>query len=505
MRSLFHYLLSLGILALYGGRVCPFLESLTIAQLVTPLAVALTLQWLVRRPLLRWWVAEARCERQVRRVLGLELGLFLFSGLAVALFNTLVYGFPPVSGLKVVVGFTGLGFFVAVDLALQWERKLARQIQERQLAVQTGPDYFPVSRKLGLIASVTALLITLVLFLVVNKDLLWLLEVHGQVTLPEAQHSILKEFAFVSLVILGEVLNLIRSYARNLRFFFESENRVLTQTNQGDLNGRVAVSTNDEFGIMAHQTNLMVAAIRARTEEIQRTRDVTILTLASLAETRDNETGAHILRTQRYVRALAVHLADQPGFREVLDEETIELLYKSAPLHDIGKVGIPDAILLKPAKLTADEFEIMKTHAQLGADAIRVAERELGSTSFLRYGREIAETHHERWDGSGYPRGLQGEKIPVSGRLMALADVYDALISKRIYKPAFPHEQARKIILEGNGSHFDPAVVAAFVAVEEAFQEIAAGFQDEAYGSRGIEESDTPPLSAANFEGELSQ
>ncbi len=190
------------------------------------------------------------------------------------------------------------------------------------------------------------------------------------------------------------------------------------------------------------------------------------------------ETGGHILRTQRYVRTLAEHLQSNKRFTQQLTPENIELLYKSAPLHDIGKVGIADAILLKPGKLTEEEFEIMKTHAQLGSEAIQVAERELGTTSFLHYAREIAETHHEKWDGSGYPKGLKEEQIPLSGRLMAVADVYDALISKRIYKSAFPHEEARRIIVEGRGGHFDPLVVDAFIALENQFMQIAAQHKD---------------------------
>ncbi len=223
---------------------------------------------------------------------------------------------------------------------------------------------------------------------------------------------------------------------------------------------------------------MMVQSIRKRTEEIQRTQDVAILGLATLAETRDNETGAHILRTQRYVRALAEYLQSDERFTHLLTATDIELLYKSAPLHDIGKVGIPDAILLKPGKLTGEEFEIMKTHAQLGSDAIQVAEKELGSTSFLHYARKIAETHHEKWDGSGYPKGLKGEEIPLSGRLMALSDVYDALISKRVYKSSFSHEKARRIIVEGRGTHFDPVVVDAFIAMEEPFMQIASHHKD---------------------------
>jgi HD-GYP domain-containing protein (c-di-GMP phosphodiesterase class II) len=484
LRAITHYLTSLVILTLYGVRVCPFLESLSPAELGIPVTVAIFLQWLLRRPATRHFVEKAPYENRVRRSLLMDGGLYLFGGIALAAFNTVVYDFPPGSGLKVVIGFASLGFFAAVDLALEQERLLARQFQKTGQSLEATERYFPISRKLGLFAAVTAIMVTLVLFLVVNKDLHWLLSVSEAVSLHEAQRSILKEFVFVTAIILAHVLNIIHSYARNLRFFFATENGVLERTNRGDLNGRVSVSTNDEFGIMARHTNLMVDAIRERTEEIQRTRDVTILSLASLAETRDNETGAHLLRTQRYVRALAEQLADHERFRDSLHGDAIELLFKSAPLHDIGKVGIPDVILLKPGKLTDAEFSIMKTHTSLGSEAIQVAEKALGGTSFLHYAREITETHHEKWDGSGYPKGLECDEIPVSGRLMALADVYDALISKRIYKPAFPHQKAKAIILEGRGTHFDPAVVDAFIAIENSFQEIAASFKDESYNNK---------------------
>jgi response regulator RpfG family c-di-GMP phosphodiesterase len=228
--------------------------------------------------------------------------------------------------------------------------------------------------------------------------------------------------------------------------------------------------------LIAQHTNIMVDRVQDQVTEIARTRDVTILSLATLAEIRDNETGEHILRTQRYVRILARHLKDHPKFSEILTDEIITLMFKSAPLHDIGKVGIPDAILLKPGKHTDEEFTIMKTHAQLGAEALKVAERELGENSFLRYAHEIALTHHEKWDGSGYPQGLSGTDIPLSGRLMAVADVYDALISKRVYKPAFSHEKAVEIIREGRGSHFDPDVVDAMNDTEGEFKAIAAQY-----------------------------
>jgi putative two-component system response regulator len=204
------------------------------------------------------------------------------------------------------------------------------------------------------------------------------------------------------------------------------------------------------------------------------------MAIASLAETRDNETGNHIRRTQHYVRCLAEHLQTHLRFAELLTEENIELLFKSAPLHDIGKVGIPDHILLKPGKLSAEEFEIMKTHTMLGHDALVAAERALGTeVEFLRFAKEIALSHQEKWDGSGYPQGLKGDEIPVSARLMAVADVYDALISRRVYKPPMTHERAVEIIREGRATHFDPEVCDAFLACEHQFREIAQRFRDE--------------------------
>ena len=220
--------------------------------------------------------------------------------------------------------------------------------------------------------------------------------------------------------------------------------------------------------------------VQRRTREVREVQDATVLMLSSLAETRDNETGNHILRTQRYVRVLAEALRMHPRFAAVLDnDETQELLYKSAPLHDIGKVGIPDRILLKPARLTPEEFEVMKTHTTLGRDAIEHAEARLGHTvPFLALAKEIAYSHQEKWDGSGYPQGLAGDAIPVSARLMALADVYDALISRRVYKAPMPHEQAVSVIEEGRGTHFDPDVADTFLALHEEFQAIARELAD---------------------------
>jgi putative two-component system response regulator len=219
--------------------------------------------------------------------------------------------------------------------------------------------------------------------------------------------------------------------------------------------------------------------VARRTRELTAIQDVTIHAMASLAETRDNETGNHIRRTQHYVKVLAEHLRRHPRFEKALDDVTIALLFKSAPLHDIGKVGIPDRILLKPGKLTADEFEIMKTHTTLGRDAIAHAEQLLGAdVNFLRLAKEIAYGHQEKWDGSGYPEGRAGDDIPMSARLMAVADVYDALISRRVYKAPVTHEQAVKIIRDGRGNHFDPDIVDAFIERVDSFRQIAQRFAD---------------------------
>ncbi|MBK1648853.1 response regulator [Rhabdochromatium marinum] len=219
--------------------------------------------------------------------------------------------------------------------------------------------------------------------------------------------------------------------------------------------------------------------VARRTCEIAAIQDVTIMAMASLAETRDTETGNHIRRTQHYVKILAEKLRTHPRFAAQLDEETIAMLFKSAPLHDIGKVGIPDRILLKPGRFEPHEFEIMKTHTTLGRDAIQAAEDQLGMTvAFLTTAKEIAYGHQEKWDGSGYPEGLAGDAIPLSARLMAVADVYDALISRRVYKESMSHEQAVSIMQEGRGSHFDPDITDAFLELQEDFRAIAARYAD---------------------------
>jgi len=214
------------------------------------------------------------------------------------------------------------------------------------------------------------------------------------------------------------------------------------------------------------------------TAELVETQDVTIFALAYQAELRDQQTGKHLERTALYVRILAEELARQARFRAYLSPAYIADLVKSAPLHDIGKVGIADSILLKPGKLTAEEMEQMKRHCEYGARVLQRAEEKLEFQSFLAIAIQLTLYHHEKWDGSGYPHGVAGEAIPLSGRIMALADNYDALRTSRVYKPSFSHEVCRAMIVEAGGKHFDPQLVEAFLSVEAEFLRISETLAD---------------------------
>lgn len=230
---------------------------------------------------------------------------------------------------------------------------------------------------------------------------------------------------------------------------------------------------------LKRENEILEEKVIERTRHMEELQDVTMVAMGSLAEARDPETGNHIRRTQRYMKQLAIQLKEHPRFSDFLTPQNITALYKSAPLHDIGKVGIADKILLKPGKLTDEEFDEMKNHTIYGRNAITSAMNSIDTAdNFLVFASEIAYSHQEKWDGSGYPEGLAGEDIPISARLMAVADVYDALISRRVYKPPFPQEKAVAIIQEGKGSHFDPDMVDAFMEVADEFYVIAQEFAD---------------------------
>ncbi|MDO6687989.1 MULTISPECIES: HD-GYP domain-containing protein [unclassified Agarivorans] len=476
-----HWIVALVLFSIYGIQVCPFLEAQTPLQLLLPIVLGFTFTLLLRRIFCLRIERKAK-ELQVAAQFKLDLVLFMFISVIVVTYNSVMFEPPWESNLKVILGLSALGFYIAADLALLKEWQIALELEKTQqhLAIQT--QGFAVGKKFSAFAISSAFVLAGIIFLVINKDLEWLVMVGSErYPLPLAQRYIVTELAFVLVVVMAYVIRVIFSYSRNLQRLLHNQNNSLAMVQNGQLDTQVTVSSNDEFGIIAQRTNTMISSLQRSTHSLHQTRDIAIHSLASLAETRDNETGAHILRTQYYVKALAEELKHQPGFVELLTEQNIELIYKSAPLHDIGKVGIPDAILLKPGKLDDEQWLVMRQHPQIGANALAEAERHFGSedAAFLQFAKEIALSHHEKWDGSGYPHGSVGSDIPLSARLMALADVYDALISKRVYKPAFSHDKAKQIILEGKGKHFDPAVVEAFCRCEQQFVEIAAQYQDK--------------------------
>jgi putative two-component system response regulator len=220
--------------------------------------------------------------------------------------------------------------------------------------------------------------------------------------------------------------------------------------------------------------------VNEQVKDISDSQLATLLAVSKMAEYRDDETGHHIERTRTFCRIIAEHLRTNPRYENSISDVYVENIFHAAPLHDIGKVGIADSILLKPGKLTFKECEIMKTHAVIGANTLQTVRDKYPKNAFVNTGIAIARSHHEKWDGSGYPDGLAGEDIPLAGRIMALADVYDALRSKRPYKPAFSHEKSCGIILEGAGQHFDPAVIEVFLTVKSEFAAIRQQMADDA-------------------------
>lgn len=227
------------------------------------------------------------------------------------------------------------------------------------------------------------------------------------------------------------------------------------------------------------QQNLLLGGrVDQQVRELSTAQLAAIFAMSKLAESRDPETGEHLDRMREYCALLARRLAALPKYRHVITTTFQENLYAASPLHDIGKVGIPDEILRKPGRLTPEEWTVMRTHPLIGGATLREVDRQYPGNAFIRTGIEIAEYHHERWDGTGYPHGLSGEQIPLVARILALADVYDALTSRRCYKEAFTHERSREIILGEDGRHFDPDIVQAFLACEQDFVQIRRFIQD---------------------------
>ncbi|WP_143698115.1 HD domain-containing phosphohydrolase [Vibrio sp. qd031] len=473
-KTLLGYALACGLFGTYAGRVCPMLETLTLTEVYTHCGVVFTILFGTRHT-----ISRTLKSFQTTSFALLDTILFLVAGVLLATYYNLNYQFTVDSNAKVVFGFCMFGFFTGLLLELDAKIDSVRwaNASEPSLTHSSGERRSMVKQAITLVV-LMFIALSVSLTMVGVKGVFWLEHNPAQLLEGSGKISVIKEFLYVALVLMSYGISIMHLWRKWMSLILESQEIALSKVTHGDVAQRLPIHNNDEIGAIATMTNSMLDALQQTQNEVTITRDVAIVSLSALAESRDNETGAHILRTQEYVKALAQQMAKQQKYAVKLTPDYIELLHKSAPLHDIGKVGVPDSVLLKPGKLTADEFETMKLHPVIGAKALSIAESQMGSSSFLHVAKEISLTHHEKWDGSGYPYGLTGEEIPLSGRLMALADVYDALISKRVYKPAFSHQKALAIIVEGRGTHFDPDVVDSFLKIGAEFVEIARKFQD---------------------------
>lgn len=468
-RSAGHHLLFSIFVTIYGYSVCNFINGLAVSIWAATLLPVLAGQW-VLRGLITGRISQLPVDMRPRAAFVGELGVFVLGGAVVGVVNTLLHGFPAGSGLKAMLGFLTIGIFAGVDQAF---------VQTR-IRFETGgiPSFAakprsPFAVRLGLsFGIVTALVIGVIALLVLRgmED--------GTVRSPQGFQRLAIEFAFVFAVILCYVANAAHGAEKLLAKAVSEQVQTLGQARDGRSRRRALIGTQDEIGFVSAEINHLLDELDRAQDRTTRTNDALMKALIGLAGARDTETGDHLQRTQRYVRILCCQLASDPDHARVLTPAAIADIVGAAPLHDIGKVAVPDAILRKPGRLTADEYEVMKTHVGHGVAVIDKVISDVGATPYLAAARDVIAGHHEHWNGAGYPHGLKGSDIPLAGRVMALADVYDALRSERVYKPALSHAEARQILIDGAGTQFDPVVVAAFLVVEPQFERISAGFAD---------------------------
>lgn len=466
LRPALHYLAGVVVFTSYGNLICPFLDTLPTAVLALHTATVFIFLYFCR--------LVVRAIKHSEPCFSSNVTIFALGGIGFALWYAALYGFPFENSLKVAFGLTLIGMVISLDLSISCTRfKMKQQSRE-----ETGaPHYQSLSAQMGLTVIFLVVMLTTLLGLVVAKEVSLV-----NTALPESAAekitAILKAFFFVAMVVIGYIIVIAKNSAGLVNEQVERQRSALALAANGNFNHPVTVGDAGELSDIAFHTNQMFQKLNERFTEISLTRDITITGISALAALRENPSPAHILRKQAYVKTLAYELKKQDRFADFLTDETIDLLQSATPLYDIGKLAIADAIFLKPGKLHDDEYAVMKAHAQLGADALSLPNDNIESSRFLRFAQEMAASHHEQWDGSGYPKGLSGEEIPFPARLVALADVYDALISTRVYRAALHHEQARTIVIEGRGRHFDPDVVDAFLATERIFQNIAERYQD---------------------------
>ena len=471
-----HYAVAAILLVIYGMAVCPIMTSIdprfVAFTFVIGFALAFAFRWLVWPRIAQMGIPESVNGRLFRA----DIALIAITGALICGYYDLTYHIPWHSSAKIIFGFAAIGFFIAVDLALWREGRLRDTLFQKGASLRLQKRFLPFREKFAVLAGASFLIAGIITLLVVLKDIQWL--GHNLDQIETAKRAIIFEILFVSAVMAGYVIRIIRGFADRIGQTLNDSNAVLARVRDGDLTAALPVATLDEFGHSAELTNHMITRLANRTLELERMQEATLAVFMRIASLHDDETGGHIARTQNYVDLLTKRLMTTEKYANRRAARDRDLIRRAAPLHDIGKVGIPEAILRKPGRLTDDEYAVMQRHTMIGDDALGAAGKNAGCLEFIETARAIAVAHHEKWDGSGYPNGLKGEAIPLSARIMALADVYDALRSTRPYKPSFSHEKARGIILEGRGTHFDPDIVDAFLKEEECFIAIAQRHQE---------------------------
>lgn len=468
-RSAAHHLIFSIFVTIYGYSVCNFINGLEVSLWAATLVPVLVAQWVLRTLIARRVTVAPPTLRPRLAFFG-ELGVFVLGGAVVGTVNTVLHGFPVGSGLKAMLGFVTIGVFAGVDQAFVQARI---RFEQGGMVASRGTPRSPFAVRVGLgFGLVTALVLGVVSLLVLRgiED--------GTVQNAEGFRRLVIEFAFVFAVILCYVANCARGAGKLLTEAISEQVQTLGDARDGQARRRAVVGTHDEIGFVSGEINHLLDELDRAQETTARTNDAIMKALIGLAGARDNETGGHLQRTQGYVGILCEQLARDPAHAPALNPTSIANIVSAAPLHDIGKVAVPDAILRKPGRLTRDEFEVMKTHVVHGLTVIDKVIADVGATPYLAAARDVIAGHHEHWNGAGYPFGLKGTDIPLAGRVMALADVYDALRSARVYKPAMSHAEARQILVDGAGTQFDPGVVAAFLVAEGQFERVATSFAD---------------------------
>jgi response regulator RpfG family c-di-GMP phosphodiesterase len=465
--SLTHHAVAAAIITTYGIYVCSFIDSLAPAIWLLTVMVILAVQ-AGGAILIRQALAGAGHCVDPQSAFKAELAAFVAGGAVLGAFNYVAHGFPVGSALKSALGFTTIGLFAAADQAIHWTH---RRFAAGWSAPFTGIRWSLVAR-VG-----TAITIVMTLMIALSGLLIYRLIEDGAQADRKTSLLLAFELAFVLLVFVGYIVNLLRGIGELVRKGLTEQIETLQSAKTDPASRRARIATGDEIGLVATEINHLLDQLERAGADAARASDGIIRGLLSLASTRDNETGAHIRRTQAYVSLLVDDLiANAPEFG--LARDAARHIVAAAPLHDIGKVAVPDAILRKPGRLDAAEFEVMKGHVAGGVAVIDSIIAEVGGTPFLTTARAIIAGHHEKYDGTGYPARLSGTDIPLAGRVMAVADVYDALRSARVYKPAMDRATARTIIETGAGTHFDPVVVSAFLRQEPAIDALARALAD---------------------------